>query len=74
MNPGTVKLSTIHSFKGWEIDTLFLIIENDYDDENSESKFSIDELIYTGLTRCRNNLIVVNISNQRYHKFFSKII
>ena len=73
MNPGTVKLSTIHSFKGWEIDTLFLIIENDYDDENSESRFSIDELIYTGLTRCRNNLIVVNISNQRYHKFFSKI-
>ncbi|BAZ31984.1 hypothetical protein NIES4074_44580 [Cylindrospermum sp. NIES-4074] len=71
MNPGTVKLSTIHSFKGWEIDTLFLIIEDDYD-EDSESKFSIDELIYTGLTRCRNNLIVVNISNQRYHSFFQK--
>ncbi|GFO97233.1 hypothetical protein ig2599ANME_1433 [groundwater metagenome] len=27
MNPGTIKLSTIHSFKGWEIHTLFLIIE-----------------------------------------------
>jgi superfamily I DNA/RNA helicase len=24
---GTVKISTIHSFKGWESDTLFLIIE-----------------------------------------------
>ncbi|MBD2136024.1 NERD domain-containing protein [Anabaena sp. FACHB-1237] len=73
MNPGTVKLSTIHSFKGWEIDTLFLIIEDDYD-EDSESAFSIDELIYTGLTRCRNNLIVVNISNQRYHDFFKGFI
>ena len=26
MNNGTMKLSTIHSFKGWEIPTLFLII------------------------------------------------
>jgi hypothetical protein len=53
---------------------LALIIENDYDDENSESEFSIDQLIYIGLTRCRNKLIVViNILNQRYHKFFSKI-
>ena len=26
-NRGLVKFSTIHSFKGWEVDTLFLIIE-----------------------------------------------
>ena len=27
MNAGGMKLSTIHSFKGWEINTLFLIID-----------------------------------------------
>jgi hypothetical protein len=26
MNPGTVKLATVHSFKGWEINTLFLVV------------------------------------------------
>ncbi|KKD39041.1 hypothetical protein WN50_05610 [Limnoraphis robusta CS-951] len=72
MNPGTVKLSTIHSFKGWEIHTLVLIIE-DYD-ENSDSTFSMDELIYTGITRCRHNLIVVNLGNLKYHVFFNEVI
>ena len=70
MNSGVVKLSTIHSFKGWEIDTLVLIIENtDYDDEN-DNNFALDELLYTAITRCRNNLIVVNMGNDRYHSFF----
>lgn len=71
-NSGLLKLSTIHSFKGWEIDTLFLIIdppnprsEDDKDDEK-------DELIYTAITRCRNNLIIFNIGNTRYHDFFSR--
>lgn len=66
MNPGMMKLSTIHSFKGWEINTLFLIIEKD-------SEFQTEELIYTGLTRCRNNLIVLNKGNNKYHNFFSKM-
>lgn len=72
MNPGTVKLSTIHSFKGWEIHTLILIIE-DYA-EDSDSTFSMDELIYTGITRCRHNLIVVNLGNLKYHNFFNQVI
>jgi hypothetical protein len=29
MNPGTVKLATVHSFKGWEINTLFLVVHGD---------------------------------------------
>lgn len=68
MNPGTLKLSTIHSFKGWEIYNLVLIISssNNAGTENT----SIDELVYTGLTRCRKNLIVINIGNDRYHNFF----
>ena len=68
MNSGVVKLSTIHSFKGWEIDTLVLIIENiDYFEKE---KFTQNELLYTAITRCRNNLIVVNMANDKYHSFF----
>lgn len=68
MNPGTIKLSTIHSFKGWEIYNLILLITKSNPQTNESS--SIDELIYTGLTRCRNNLIVINIENPHYHQFF----
>ncbi|MEZ7766120.1 NERD domain-containing protein [Haemophilus parahaemolyticus] len=68
-NSGLLKLSTVHSFKGWEIDTLFLIIEPPPIDSIEEDQ---DELIYTAITRCRNNLIIFNIGNTRYHDFFSK--
>ena len=66
MNPGFMKMSTIHSFKGWEINTLFLIIEK-------ESDYLTEELIYTGLTRCRNNLIIINLGNEVYDDFFGKM-
>ncbi len=65
MNNGTTKFSTIHSFKGLEIQTLILIIENE--DNITE------ELIYAGITRCKDNLIVINIGNQKYHDFFKTI-
>lgn len=66
MKTGTVKLSTIHSFKGWEIDTLFLFIEK----EEDEKEFANAELIYTGLTRARKNLIIFNLGNRKYDDFF----
>ena len=62
MKTGTVKLSTIHSFKGWEIDTLFLLIEQ----EDSATA----ELIYTGITRARKNLIIFSLANNKYDEFF----
>lgn len=68
MKTGTVKLSTIHSFKGWEINTLFLIIE----DDNIESLNP--EVIYAGLTRAKNNLIIFNLNNLEYKKFFKSEI
>jgi len=71
MKTGTVKLSTVHSFKGWEIDTLFLFIENE---EEECQEFTNAELIYTGLTRARRNLIVFNLGNNRYDDFFKKEI
>lgn len=64
---GTVKLSTIHSFKGWEIHSLFLIIENE---DSISNEFSTSELIYTGLTRARINLFILNLGNNKYHNFF----
>lgn len=66
MNTGTMKLSTIHSFKGWEIHTLFLLIEN----EDGQNEFGTNELIYTGLTRARINLFVFNLGNDKYDSFF----
>jgi hypothetical protein len=66
MKTGTVKLSTIHSFKGWEIDTLFLFIEK----EENQNEFANAELIYTGLTRARKNLVIFNLGNRKYDDFF----
>lgn len=71
MNSGTTKLSTIHSFKGWEISTLFLLVENESDEEH---EFTTDELVYTAITRCRQNLIIINIGNKRYDDFFKQSI
>lgn len=68
-NRGFLKLSTIHSFKGWEIDTLFLIITSE--NEENSSEFTTEELIYTAITRCRTNLIVLNINNEKYNDFFN---
>jgi len=66
MNSGELKLSTVHSFKGWETPTLILIIEPNL-------KASSDELIYTALTRARNNIHVVNLNNKKYHHFFESL-
>lgn len=62
MNSGTIKISTINSFKGWESEVVFLIIEPDFMVSNT----SFDELIYTGLTRCRKNLEIINLGNKNY--------
>lgn len=61
---GRLKMSTIHSFKGWE--SLNVII---YIPPKSKSKLHIlDKLIYTAITRTRENLVIYN-SNKRYSKF-----
>jgi len=68
-NTGTLKLSTAHSFKGWETHTLILIIDHH---DAGENTLGSDELIYTALTRCRTNLIIINFGNQKYENFFKK--
>lgn len=72
MNSGTLKLSTIHSFKGWEIPTLVLLIS--HNEKIEDIGVAEDELVYTGITRCRHNLIIINLGNKKYHKFFQTIL
>ena len=67
MNTGTIKISTINSFKGWESEVVFLIIEPKYATTTSFN-LAFDELLYTGLTRCIRNLIVINFGNAEYDK------
>lgn len=69
MNTGTIKISTIHSFKGWESEVVFLLLER-----KNEGERSFDEILYTGLTRTRSNLIVINLGNQEYHENMKRLI
>lgn len=72
MKTGTMKLSTIHSFKGWEIDTLFLIIDDLENSHDHGESFTSHELVYTAITRARRNLIVINAASQDYNDFFQQ--
>ena len=63
LRSGIIKISTIHSFKGWEIHTVILIVEN--------TEHANPELVYTGLTRAKQNLIIINLGNATYDEFFS---
>ncbi|OAV66953.1 hypothetical protein Barb6_02456 [Bacteroidales bacterium Barb6] len=73
MNSGTIKISTINSFKGWESELLFLILEKKYD-TSTTFNMSFDELLYTGITRCRSNLIIINFGNEEYDSKIRPII
>lgn len=67
MKTGTTKLSSIHSFKGWESHTIFLLIESE-----DGNQFESVELVYTGLTRAQLNLFVFNMGNDFYDDFFNR--
>jgi hypothetical protein len=69
-NAGTVKLSTIYSFKGWEAHALVLIICNI---NSIEEEGSLNELIYTALTRSRKHLLIVDITGL-YRDFFGRFL
>ena len=59
-NSGLIKLSTIHSFKGLEAQTVFCILAPE--DEA--------ELVYTAITRAQRNLVVFDSSASSYRSFF----
>jgi hypothetical protein len=68
MNTGNIKISSVHSFKGWESDTVFLIVPSEKTSE------SFDELIYTGITRARTNLFIINLNNKKYHEKLKTLV
>lgn len=55
MGDGRIKASTIHSFKGWEIRNV-IVLTSPTEYHNN------DFMVYTALTRVRENLVVVNRS------------
>ena len=64
LQPGYIKISTVHSFKGLENKAIFLII----DDSMKE------ELIYTGITRASSHLIIINSSSNKYDKDIRSLV
>ena len=69
MHPGYMKISTIHSFKGWESKMIFLII-----DKYVANDQSLDEIVYTGITRCKEHLYIINMNNNAYDKKLKMLI
>lgn len=90
-NHGTIKVSTIHSFKGWETSAVILLVTR----ADGEAIFTappvnplaklvqpatstgdeptprnIAELLYTGMTRAREQLIIINIGSAPLDKYF----
>lgn len=68
MGDGRLKISTIHSFKGWELLNIVLFIPS----RAPETNRKLDAIVYTALTRSKENLIILN-SNKRYNDFGEKL-
>lgn len=62
-NSGLIKLSTIHSFKGMESKTVFCIL-NGHEEP---------EMVYTAITRAKENLVVFDKNNSIYANFFNDL-
>jgi superfamily I DNA/RNA helicase len=69
MNRGSLKISTIHSFKGWESNVVILIL-----DQINTSNESLDELIYTGISRSAEQLFIINLGDQYHGQIIKKIV
>ena len=75
-----IKFSTIHSFKGWESKNVILLLQPEMkDDEKFEGYYikareNTPALIYTAITRARNNLFIINLGNIKYDSFFKNNI
>ena len=72
MDTEQLKVSSIHSYKGWDADNVILIIEPDdvLDDCGESAIIGRPELVYTAITRAKQNLFVLNMGNGRFDDFF----
>lgn len=75
-----IKLSTIHSFKGWESKNVILLLQPEMEDDEKfegyyiKARENTPALIYTAITRARNNLFIINLGNKKYDSFFKNNI
>ena len=75
-----IKFSTIHSFKGWEADNVILLLQPEMEENSEFEGYCVKErenspaLIYTALTRAKQNLFILNLGNDKYHSFFKNNI
>ncbi len=75
-----IKMSTIHSFKGWESPTVILILQpemqfgEDFNGYKIQGRENSPALIYTAITRAKCNLFILNLNNSKYHSFFIESI
>jgi hypothetical protein len=75
-NSSLLKISTIHSFKGFEVPYLVLVISPIYKGGKVYTDLPINtifELLYTGLSRGIKNLTIVNAAEvKEIDSFFQK--
>lgn len=75
-----IKFSTIHSFKGWESKNVILLLQPEMEDNEKfegyyiKARENIPALIYTAITRARNNLFIISLGNKKYDSFFKNNI
>ncbi len=72
-----LKISTIHSFKGWESPNVIFILEPESccrDKYSISARENVPELIYTAITRAKETLFILNLGNNKYHNFFNSNI
>lgn len=62
LNSGVMKLSSTHSFKGFESPFIFLLVNNK----------DSPEMVFTGLTRAKQNVVVFLEEDSPYLEFFRK--
>jgi len=72
MGGGRLKISTIHSFKGWEVQNVIVVIPSSLPASLHGKEQIYDSTVYTAITRAKENLIVIN-ANKRYWKFGESI-
>lgn len=59
-NSGLIKISTTHSFKGLQAQTVFCILTPD----------DKAEIVYTAITRAQRNLVMFDIASSKFRHFF----
>ncbi|MGH2493171.1 MAG: ATP-binding domain-containing protein, partial [Ktedonobacteraceae bacterium] len=68
MGDSRLKMSTIHSFKGWEVPNVIVVIPSFIPGDEE----LYDRIVYTAITRSKENLIIIN-ANGRYWEFGDSI-